>query len=363
MYSTYNSFRMRWTPGGLVREPTGANAAQWGISQDNSGKVWFQGGASGMPGYFQFPIHYGNFDVPDRFEPDLNITWGAPILIGDIQAGPAGHAPPRRIADPRHRVGGQRDLSRRSAAEGSRRRLPVRRSRRADRPPDEAGQERGAHTAAQRLSALGVHSIARPALPAGGCRRRARRNDLHRRHVSRHHRGGALGQGRHLPPAEDRPVPDGQDRRLRPDLAADLRRHRARPHAAAHAAADARAARGSLVPPERMVARYRATAARPEAGQIRRSRASPHRPDFHQSAGPGARAVDAGGTRCARRGAGPTGHGRCGSADADPGDPRQRDALQGRRPLVRGGLPGDDQGCRHGRRHPGDVDPQPVQAG
>jgi mono/diheme cytochrome c family protein/glucose/arabinose dehydrogenase len=87
MYSTYNSFRMRWTPGGLVREPTGANAAQWGISQDNAGKVWFQGGASGMPGYFQFPIHYGNFDVPDRFEPDLNITWGAPILIGDIQAG------------------------------------------------------------------------------------------------------------------------------------------------------------------------------------------------------------------------------------------------------------------------------------
>jgi mono/diheme cytochrome c family protein/glucose/arabinose dehydrogenase len=87
IYSTYHSFRMRWTPGGLLREPTGANRAQWGISQDNDGKVWFQGGASGMPGYFQFPIHYGNFDIPDRFEPDLNITWGAPILIGDIQAG------------------------------------------------------------------------------------------------------------------------------------------------------------------------------------------------------------------------------------------------------------------------------------
>ena len=87
MYSTYNSYRVRWTPEGLLREPTGANGAQWGISQDNQGKVWFQGGASGMPGYFQFPIHYGNFDIPDRFERDLNITWGAPILIGDIQAG------------------------------------------------------------------------------------------------------------------------------------------------------------------------------------------------------------------------------------------------------------------------------------
>lgn len=87
LYSTYNSFRLRLTPAGLLRESTGVNAAQWGISQDNSGKVWFQGGASGMPGYFQFPIHYGNFDIPDRFEPDLNILWGAPILVGDIQAG------------------------------------------------------------------------------------------------------------------------------------------------------------------------------------------------------------------------------------------------------------------------------------
>jgi len=95
MYSTYNSFRLRWTPTGLLREPTGTNGAQWGISQDDSGKVWFQAGASGMPGYFQFPIHYGNFDIPDRFEPDLNITWGAPILIGDIQAG----LPGTRIPD------------------------------------------------------------------------------------------------------------------------------------------------------------------------------------------------------------------------------------------------------------------------
>lgn len=87
LYSTYNSFRMRVTPTGLARESTGTNGAQWGVSQDNDGKLWFQGGASGMPGYFQFPIHYGNFDVPDRFEPDLNVMWGAPILVGDIQVG------------------------------------------------------------------------------------------------------------------------------------------------------------------------------------------------------------------------------------------------------------------------------------
>ncbi len=95
LYSTVNSFRIRWTPGGVVREPTGANGAQWGITQDDNGKVWFQAGASGIPGYFQFPVHYGNFPVSDQLEPNLNITWGAPILIGDIQAG----IPGTRIPD------------------------------------------------------------------------------------------------------------------------------------------------------------------------------------------------------------------------------------------------------------------------
>ena len=89
MYSTVNAFRIRWTPTGVLREATGPNGAQWSVTQDDDGKAWFQHGASGMPAYFQFPVHYGNFAPPasEQFEPNLNITWGAPILIGDIQAG------------------------------------------------------------------------------------------------------------------------------------------------------------------------------------------------------------------------------------------------------------------------------------
>jgi mono/diheme cytochrome c family protein/glucose/arabinose dehydrogenase len=87
LYSTVNAFRLRWTTTGLLKEPTGPNGAQWGVTQDNAGKVWFQHGASGLPGYFQFPVHYGNFAAPDQLEPDLNMVWGAPILIGDIQSG------------------------------------------------------------------------------------------------------------------------------------------------------------------------------------------------------------------------------------------------------------------------------------
>jgi glucose/arabinose dehydrogenase/mono/diheme cytochrome c family protein len=87
IYSTINSARIRWTPSGVLRETTGSNGGQWGVAQDSYGKVWFQAGASGMPGYFQTPIAYGNFSYPQQFEEDLNITWGAPVRIADMQGG------------------------------------------------------------------------------------------------------------------------------------------------------------------------------------------------------------------------------------------------------------------------------------
>jgi mono/diheme cytochrome c family protein len=87
MYSTYNAFRARWTPHGVVKETTGSNGGEWGVTQDNDGKIWFESGAPGVPSGFQFPIVYGNFNVPDQFEPDFRIPWGAPIRIADMQGG------------------------------------------------------------------------------------------------------------------------------------------------------------------------------------------------------------------------------------------------------------------------------------
>jgi putative membrane-bound dehydrogenase-like protein len=95
MYSTYNTFRVRWTPTGVLREPTAPNNSQWGITQDDSGRVWFQGGASGLPGYFQLPIHYGlTFPAMDGgrsghqqfLEPGFEIPWGV-AGVGDFQPG------------------------------------------------------------------------------------------------------------------------------------------------------------------------------------------------------------------------------------------------------------------------------------
>ncbi len=86
MYSTYNTFRVRWTPKGVLREPTGTNNGQWGVTQDSDGKVYFQTGDGGVPTYFQFPIHYGTFNMPLQLEPGLRTTWGITGL-GDYQPG------------------------------------------------------------------------------------------------------------------------------------------------------------------------------------------------------------------------------------------------------------------------------------
>src|SRR5262249_5221555 len=37
IYSTYNAFRIRWTPTGIVREPSGSSGAEWGQSMDDDG--------------------------------------------------------------------------------------------------------------------------------------------------------------------------------------------------------------------------------------------------------------------------------------------------------------------------------------
>jgi mono/diheme cytochrome c family protein len=87
MYSTYNAVRVRWTPNGVLREATGAHGGQWGVTQDNDGKQWVQGGASGLPSYFQFPTVYGNINVGTQWDNEFTIPWGAPIRLADMQPG------------------------------------------------------------------------------------------------------------------------------------------------------------------------------------------------------------------------------------------------------------------------------------
>ncbi|WP_236032891.1 DUF7133 domain-containing protein [Algoriphagus pacificus] len=86
MYSTYNSKRIRWTPDGVIHEPSGNPWGQWGVTQDNYGKLWFQDGAGGVPQGFQFPIAYGNFSVKGQWKDGFRVPYSL-VKLADFQPG------------------------------------------------------------------------------------------------------------------------------------------------------------------------------------------------------------------------------------------------------------------------------------
>ncbi|PAW67182.1 MAG: hypothetical protein B9S38_12715 [Verrucomicrobiia bacterium Tous-C4TDCM] len=90
IYTTYNAFRLRWNGegGAPLKESTPGNGGQWGLAQDNYGKMWWSnaGGEKGFWNY-QFPIVYGAVNVPSQKEKDFDVTW--PLVgVRDFQGGP-----------------------------------------------------------------------------------------------------------------------------------------------------------------------------------------------------------------------------------------------------------------------------------
>ncbi len=87
LYTTYNSWRVRWTPQGAVKEPTAPNGGQWGVTQDDYGKPWFvnAGGELG-PLNFQQPIVYGAFKVRNELAEGFKEVWPL-VPIPDVQGG------------------------------------------------------------------------------------------------------------------------------------------------------------------------------------------------------------------------------------------------------------------------------------
>ena len=88
LYTTYNASRLRWSPDGQTKkEPTAPNGGQWGVSQDDWGKLWFvnAGGEKG-PINFQTGIVYGAFNTKDQFGPEFEAVW--PLVgLADVQGG------------------------------------------------------------------------------------------------------------------------------------------------------------------------------------------------------------------------------------------------------------------------------------
>ncbi len=158
IYTTYNAFRIRWTPTGILSEPTGPNGGQWGLTMDDDGKMWFvdAGGERG-PMNFQLPIHYGAFTVPEQFEKDSPSS-GRRSGLSDMQGGMI------RVRMPVGRLNhftattGADIVRGAPRARGSARRPALHRAGRPADPARAHRQDRRADAAAQRLSGIGVHA-------------------------------------------------------------------------------------------------------------------------------------------------------------------------------------------------------------
>ena len=322
IYTTYNAFRIRWTPTGFLREPTGSNGGQWGLASDDDGKPWFvdAGGERG-PMNFQYPIHYGGFtpcpstagritgvraggppppppspDCPpgmeNGFEKDFAVVWPAPG-IGDMQGGLGRTRMPAQNLNHFTASTGPAIVRGASAAGRSEGGPALHRAGRPSDPPRGNREHRGPDAAAERLSGIRVHDERRSAVPAGEHQQRAGRHGLHRRHVSRHHPGAAVVGPGLVPAREDRAVSARQGGEPRPHLAPALRRpcrrcRRPTPTSGSPRfppiepdfapprmyERDAGAARRAPHARQRLVARHGAAPADPQAGQVGRRRRS-----------------------------------------------------------------------------------------
>ena len=88
LYTTYTGARLRFTNGKIEQERIPANSGQWGLTQDNDGKVWFvnAGGEQG-PSHFQQHIQYCRFYNRKEMKGNFRAVW--PLAnIPEVQGGP-----------------------------------------------------------------------------------------------------------------------------------------------------------------------------------------------------------------------------------------------------------------------------------
>ena len=89
IYSTYYDYRLRFgADGKAIKEEIPVNGGQWGLTQDDWGKVWFvNAGNETGPVHFQQHIIYGQFSAPDEHIGQYKVVW--PIArMPDTQGGP-----------------------------------------------------------------------------------------------------------------------------------------------------------------------------------------------------------------------------------------------------------------------------------
>ena len=87
IYTTYNDYRLRWTPNGVVEETVSPTNGQWGLGQSNDGHIYYVN-ASGEQGplNFQESTVYGDFNAGQQFAKGYKEVF--PLVgVGDVQGG------------------------------------------------------------------------------------------------------------------------------------------------------------------------------------------------------------------------------------------------------------------------------------
>ena len=89
IYTTYNGYRLRWNgeKQPALKENTAPNGGQWGLAQDDYGKMWWSnaGGEKGIWN-FQAPILYAAINVKQQKSELFDTVW--PLVgLADVQGG------------------------------------------------------------------------------------------------------------------------------------------------------------------------------------------------------------------------------------------------------------------------------------
>lgn len=87
IYLTYENRRYRFTDGELVMQKIPRGGGQWGLTQDDWGRLYYSTGGGENPAFFfQQPPVYGMLDLPGQTTPDFRRVY--PIAeIPDVQGG------------------------------------------------------------------------------------------------------------------------------------------------------------------------------------------------------------------------------------------------------------------------------------
>lgn len=87
MYTTYSRHRYRFTNGQVIQEPLPHGSGQWGLAQDNEGRIFYSTAGGENPAMdFQRPIIYGQLSLQGEQAPDFRNVF--PIdNVPDVQGG------------------------------------------------------------------------------------------------------------------------------------------------------------------------------------------------------------------------------------------------------------------------------------